>query len=95
MELIEPTMRVPADFDDLSPETWMYNTTRNCTRYDNDYCEPPEDYEDRMLAHITPDNSEWILICANFIVFVVGLVGNALVCVAVFRNSTMRTGKMI
>ncbi|XP_035709237.1 orexin receptor type 1 isoform X2 [Folsomia candida] len=90
MEPTSPPSRVPVDFDYLSPE-WMYNSTRNCTRYENDYCEPPEDYEDRMLAHITPDNYEWVLICANFIVFVVGLVGNALVCVAVFRNTTMRT----
>jgi hypothetical protein len=68
------TERIPVDFEDLL-DGWMYNSTRNCTIHENDYCEPPQDYEDRMLAHITPDNYEWVLICANFIVFVVGLVG--------------------
>jgi hypothetical protein len=83
--------RVPLDFEELNIEDWPQNSTRNCTLYANDYCEPSEDYLDRMLEHIYPDHYEWALICAHFIVFVVGLIGNALVCVAVFRNTSMRT----
>lgn len=62
--------------------------TGNCS---NAYCEPMEDYEDRIRDFIFPQDYEWALIVAHCIVFVVGLVGNALVCVAVFRNTTMRT----
>jgi len=82
--------RVPVDFEDL-PDDWENNSTRNCSLWFNEYCEPQDDYIDRMYDHIYPDNYEWALICAHFIVFVVGLVGNALVCVAVFRNTSMRT----
>lgn len=38
-----------------------------------------------------PTAGMWVLICFHCIVFVVGLVGNTLVCVAVYRNHTMRT----
>lgn len=64
------------------------NGTSNCS---NDYCESPEDYDERVLNYIYPDHYEWALIVAHIIVFIVGLVGNALVCVAVFRNTSMRT----
>lgn len=67
------------------------SSSNNCSLYLNEYCEPPEDYEDRLLAFIYPDHYEWALIVAHFIVFIMGLVGNALVCVAVFRNTSMRT----
>lgn len=40
------TQRVPVDFDYLAPD-WEFNSTRNCSMHENDYCEPPEDYEDR------------------------------------------------
>lgn len=63
----------------------------NCSLFQNEYCESPEDYEDRLLAYIYPDHYEWTLIAAHLVVFIVGLVGNALVCVSVFRNTSMRT----
>lgn len=33
----------------------------------------------------------WVLICFHSAVFVVGIVGNTLVCVAVYKNQSMRT----
>jgi hypothetical protein len=60
----------------------------NCT---NDYCMPDEDYLLLMENHIFPTTYEWLMIALNAVVFVVGLVGNALVCVAVYRNHSMRT----
>nr|QRN45465.1 allatotropin receptor [Carausius morosus] len=60
----------------------------NCT---NDYCVSDEDYIDMIVNHIFPTRYEWALIAMHCVVFVVGLVGNALVCVAVYRNHTMRT----
>ena len=61
---------------------------KNCS---NAYCVSMEDYDTLMRAHIFPTTIEWILIAAHIIVFVVGLVGNFLVCVAVYRNTSMRT----
>lgn len=40
---------------------------------------------------MTPNEYEWILIGMHATVFFVGLIGNALVCLAVYRNHTMRT----
>ncbi|KAL5287693.1 NPFFR2.2 family protein [Megaselia abdita] len=37
------------------------------------------------------DTMEWILISCHSVVFVTGLVGNALVCIAVYTNYSMRT----
>lgn len=50
-----------------------------------------EDYIDAIEAYIFPREYEWVLIILFFVVFVVGLVGNFLVCLAVYRNQTMRT----
>ncbi|XP_018567596.1 orexin receptor type 2-like [Anoplophora glabripennis] len=44
-----------------------------------------------FLEFIYPKSWTWALIFFHCIVFVVGLVGNCLVCVAVYRNHTMRT----
>lgn len=60
----------------------------NCT---NDYCIPDEDYLELMVEHIFPKLSDWVLIAMHSVVFVVGLIGNALVCMAVYRNHSMRT----
>ncbi|XP_012286269.2 orexin receptor type 2 [Orussus abietinus] len=60
----------------------------NCT---NDYCIPDEDYFVLMEEHIFPDSYDWVFITLHSVVFVGGLVGNALVCLAVYRNHSMRT----
>ena len=64
------------------------NNSSNCT---NDYCVSDEDYMDMILSYIWPNPFEWGLIGFYIIVFVVGLVGNFLVCLAVWRNHHMRT----
>lgn len=64
------------------------NSTEACT---NDYCEPDDEYITRIEKYLFPTVNEWILISLHCLVFVVGLVGNFLVCLAVYRNHTMRT----
>jgi len=72
--------------------TSTVNNTPNVSLCDyNEYCEPLEDYYDRMFETIFPDTGEWILISVYFITFLVGLVGNSLVCFAIWRNKNMRT----
>lgn len=46
---------------------------------------------EEIRSYIYPTVWMWVLICFHCIVFVMGLVGNILVCVAVYRNHTMRT----
>ncbi|XP_039298463.1 orexin receptor type 1 isoform X2 [Nilaparvata lugens] len=60
----------------------------NCS---NDYCISDQDYYDMIVQHILPSKSECLLIALHGVVFCVGLVGNALVCLAVYRNRSMRT----
>lgn len=55
------------------------------------YTMSDEEYLDHVRLHIYPKKWTWVLICLHSIVFVIGLVGNTLVCVAVYRNHTMRT----
>ncbi|KAI4468966.1 neuropeptide receptor-related g-protein coupled receptor [Holotrichia oblita] len=50
-----------------------------------------EDYLSQIEEFIFPRTWTWILIFIHSLVFVIGLVGNTLVCVAVYRNHTMRT----
>ncbi|EPY87288.1 orexin receptor type 1 [Camelus ferus] len=56
----------------------------------------PPDYEDEFLRYLWrdylyPKQYEWVLIVAYVAVFLVALVGNTLVCLAVWRNHHMRT----
>lgn len=68
------------------------NTTNETCVGAVEYCNMPEDeYKQMLLEYIYPQFYEWVLICIHTIVFIIGLVGNALVCVAVYRNHTMRT----
>lgn len=50
-----------------------------------------EEKIEQILAHIWPTPMFWALIACHMVVFVVGLIGNALVCIAVVRNANMRT----
>ncbi|XP_012152840.1 orexin receptor type 2 isoform X3 [Megachile rotundata] len=63
----------------------------NSTNCSNIYCISNEEYVDRMMNYIFPKLWDWVLIASHGIIFVVGLVGNVLVCTAVYRNHTMRT----
>lgn len=57
----------------------------------NYYCESMDDYYDRIQTYIVPETTEWILIITYIITFFVGLIGNSLVCFAIWRNKSMRT----
>lgn len=63
-------------------------TTIECR---NEYCVSDDDYVDMIEAYVFPTTFEWILISLYAVVFFLGLVGNALVCFAVWRNRHMRT----
>ncbi|CAH2097865.1 unnamed protein product [Euphydryas editha] len=67
------------------------NITEKCVG-DVIYCNmTKEDYINMLNDYIYPQTYEWILIGTHTAVFIVGLVGNLLVCVAVYRNHSMRT----
>ncbi|XP_032665474.1 orexin receptor type 2-like isoform X1 [Odontomachus brunneus] len=76
------------DADYYSSDRFEYANLTNCT---NDYCISDEDYLELMVEHIFPKLPDWVLIAMHSVVFVVGLIGNALVCMAVYRNHSMRT----
>lgn len=75
-------------YPDYSNYSEHSNVSHNCS---NDYCIDNEDYIDLIEKHISPNVYECVLIGLHVVVFMVGLVGNALVCVAVYSNPTMRT----
>lgn len=77
-----------ANSSDENSTLFDENMMLNCT---NEYCVSDEEYIQMIEQHIFPSSSEWVLIALHCLVFCVGLVGNALVCVAVYRNRTMRT----
>ncbi|XP_041975381.1 orexin receptor type 1-like [Aricia agestis] len=57
-----------------------------------EYCNLTKDeYVEMLNQYIYPQPYEWVLIGTHSVVFLVGLVGNTLVCVAVYRNYSMRT----
>ncbi len=67
------------------------NISISCT---NDYCDEgvsDEEYVDMIVGYIKPTPSEWVLILVYFVVFIVGIIGNFLVCFSVWRNHSMRT----
>ncbi|OCT78385.1 hypothetical protein XELAEV_18029495mg [Xenopus laevis] len=54
------------------------------------------DYDDEFLRYLWreylhPKQYEWVLIVGYIIVFIIALIGNILVCVAVWKNHHMRT----
>lgn len=69
----------------------QYNDTDSCVG-DPDFCNmTKEEYLEMLNDYIFPQPYEWVLIATHAIVFVIGLIGNALVCIAVYRNHSMRT----
>lgn len=70
--------------DSVEPEANCTNGPPTCNWTD-------EEVMNAMYEYIYPRNYEWFFIVVHSVVFVVGLVGNALVCLAVYRNHTMRT----
>ena len=66
------------------------NATGNVTCL-NDYCVSQEEYVDMIQSYIFPNHYEWVLLTFYIVIFIVGLVGNFLVCFAVWKNHHMRT----
>ncbi|KAK7484040.1 hypothetical protein BaRGS_00024652 [Batillaria attramentaria] len=67
------------------------NSTDNATACWNEYCYDEEQYLDAIEDHIFPNETEWFFVVLYAITFFVGLIGNSLVCFAVWRNHNMRT----
>ncbi|CAH2057392.1 unnamed protein product, partial [Iphiclides podalirius] len=73
------------DYDEL-------NITEEPCVGDPEFCNMTKDeYLEMLNDYIYPQPYEWVLIATHAIVFVIGLIGNALVCIAVYRNHSMRT----
>ncbi|XP_015108917.1 orexin receptor type 2 isoform X2 [Diachasma alloeum] len=56
----------------------------------NDYCISDEAYIDLIADYLTPRGWDLVLIGIHITVFIGGIIGNSLVCAAVYRNHTMR-----
>ncbi|VEN47680.1 unnamed protein product [Callosobruchus maculatus] len=69
-------------------DTLPHFVFRNEVSYDN-----YTDYIDISMEYIISSILwwMWLMIALHCVVFLIGLVGNSLVCVAVYRNHTMRT----
>lgn len=76
------------DYDVTSPNI---STNRCELDVKNIYCESDEDYVYRIESFLRLQLHEVVIIVLYVIVFVMGLVGNLLVCVSVLRNEYMRT----
>lgn len=83
--LLEHTLR---SGNNITENMTTYLNRSNCS---NDYCVSDDEYVDLILDYIYPSLSEWILISLYIVVFLAGLIGNFLVCFAVWRNHSMRT----
>ncbi|KAF9797785.1 hypothetical protein SFRURICE_017980 [Spodoptera frugiperda] len=71
--------------------TPLENITEECVGQ-KEFCNlSREEYITMLNDYIYPHTYEWVLIGTHTLVFITGLVGNALVCVAVYRNHSMRT----
>lgn len=69
-------------------ENLNFVSMNNCT---NDACIPDEEYLEIMYDDIFPNFTDWVMISLHSIIFITGLVGNSLVCLAVCRNHSMKT----
>lgn len=78
---------VTSIYEEFSDSHNVSNTS-GCS---NEYCVSDEDYLAMIEEYILPSTYEWLLISLHITVFIVGLIGNALVCVSVYHNHTMRT----
>lgn len=84
-------MSVTNTTDEFQRNNTENDTTNTTCIIQNMTCEEYEDYIDEIIEYVKPTSSEWVLIALQFLVFIVGLIGNGLVCIAVYRNKSMRT----
>jgi len=54
-------------------------------------CMTVEDCSERITRHVAPGAIEWFIIAIYIAIFLIGLLGNGLVCFVVVRTSHMRT----
>ncbi|XP_052744052.1 orexin/Hypocretin receptor type 1-like [Bicyclus anynana] len=89
-EVIEIVPEIHNNSEEIDGQI-KYNVTEDCVG-NKQYCNlTKEDYVAMLNDYIYPQTYEWVLIGTHTAVFLVGLVGNSLVCVAVYKNHTMRT----
>lgn len=91
--LVNLTLLVSSKLQEISNESEIQPTTDDITptMCSNVYCDTDEDYVDRILDYLFPLHYEWVIIALYTLVFLVGLIGNFLVCFAVWRNKNMQT----
>ncbi|XP_074642575.1 orexin receptor type 2-like isoform X2 [Tubulanus polymorphus] len=95
--MVENTLQVAGEvnateFPFLENTTDIYgNATTPCLNDKNDYCLPDEDYLSQIEDFLVPSPIETAVIVLYTLVFTIGVVGNFLVCFAVWRNHHMRT----
>ncbi|XP_039750899.1 orexin receptor type 1-like [Pararge aegeria] len=90
-ELQIKTMAEIRNYSEEVEKTIKHNVTEDCVG-DKQFCNlTKEEYVAMLNDYIYPQTYEWVLIGTHTAVFIVGLVGNTLVCVAVYKNHTMRT----
>ncbi|XP_014229577.1 orexin receptor type 1-like [Trichogramma pretiosum] len=99
--LVAPATTTTSSMDeDYSNETGaasyeLYNGT-NCENFLSvvnssvKRCVNQEEFVSAIYEYIYPRPYEWLLVAMHCLVFVVGLVGNFMVCMAIYRNHTMR-----
>ncbi|XP_026750692.3 orexin/Hypocretin receptor type 1-like [Galleria mellonella] len=84
--------RIVNSEEDINNQYDGFNYTEEPCVGDPEFCNMTrEEYIDMLNEYIFPHPYEWVLIATHAIVFVIGLIGNALVCIAVYRNHSMRT----
>ncbi|XP_014671504.1 PREDICTED: orexin receptor type 2-like [Priapulus caudatus] len=74
--------------NDGAADGTMMMADNNCT---NEYCVTDEEYYEMIYRYVFPKWYDWIIFCIYMIVFVVGLIGNFLVCYVVLRVNHMQT----
>jgi hypothetical protein len=88
-----------AQYNNSSEDAFLFpafNTSNFSLAECDSGCDPGHCFDrelcmEDVLEYIRPSTSGWILILLYGFVFVIGLVGNFLVCFAVWRNPSMRT----
>lgn len=81
-----------SEYRNITEELYLWsvnNTNNSCSNF---FCISDEDYIDFLITRMTtPSIYDWILIFMHITVFIAGILGNSLVCIAVYRNRSMRT----
>jgi len=77
--------------DESVTEAEVVTATFDPVNCSNEYCVSDEQYLDMIRQYIWPSKFEWCLITFYVVVFVIGVVGNGLVCFVVWIDRQLRT----